>query len=68
MQRPSFARTQSALIEFDGKASATPMRDTLIAANAAVRQARETGATALAPGLAFHRALPRLARNPQSRG
>ena len=60
------------------------MRDTLLAANAAVRQARETGATALAPeqveafvesywaavreGLAFHRALPKLARNPQSRG
>lgn len=77
-------RELKALIEFDGEAWATPMRDTLLAANAAVRQARETGATALAPeqveafverywaavreGLAFHRALPKLARNPQSRG
>ncbi len=77
-------RELKALIEFDGEAWPTPMRDTLLAANAAVRQARETGATALAPeqveafvesywaavreGLAFHRALPKLARNPQSRG
>jgi transposase len=77
-------RELKALIEFDGEAWATPMRDTLLAANAAVRQAREAGATALAPeqveafvesywaavreGLAFHRALPKLARNPQSRG
>ena len=77
-------RELKALIEFDGEAWATPMRDTLLAANAAVRQARETGATALAreqveafvesywaavrEGLAFHRALPKLARNPQSRG
>jgi transposase len=77
-------RELKALIELDGEAWATPMRDTLLAANAAVRQARETGATALAPeqveafvesywaavreGLAFHRALPKLARDPQSRG
>jgi transposase len=77
-------REPKALIERDGEAWATPMRDTLIAANAAVRKARDSGAKALAPdqvktfveryweavreGLAFHRALPGLERSPQSRG
>jgi transposase len=77
-------RELKALIELDGEAWATPMRDTLIAANAAVRKARDSGASALAPdqvhalvdryweavreGLAFHRALPNLERSPQSRG
>ncbi|HEY1780910.1 MAG TPA: transposase, partial [Roseiarcus sp.] len=77
-------RELKALIELDGEAWATPMRDMLIAANAAVRKARDSGARALAPdqvktfverywqavreGLAFHRALPNLERNPQSRG
>jgi len=77
-------RELKALIEIDGEAWATPMRDTLLAARAAVRKAREAGATALAPGqlqafeeqywaavregLAFHRALPKLARKAQSRG
>ena len=77
-------RELKALIELDGEAWATPMRDMLIAANAAVRKARGSGARALAPdqvkafverywqavreGLAFHRALPNLERSPQSRG
>ena len=77
-------RELKALIELDGEAWATPMRDMLLEANAAVRRARQAGLTALAPGqgeafverywsavregLAFHRALPRLARDPQSRG
>ena len=77
-------RELKALIELDGEAWATPMRDMLIAANAAVRKARDSGAGALAPdqvktfveryweavreGLAFHRALPNLERSPQSRG
>ncbi len=37
-------RELKALIEFDGEAWATPMRDMLLAANAAVCQARDTGA------------------------
>ncbi len=77
-------RELKALIELDGEAWATPMRDMLLAANAAVRKARDSGASALAPeqvktfveryweavreGLAFHRALPSLERSPQSRG
>ena len=77
-------RELKALIELDGEAWATPMRDMLIEANAAVRKARDSGAKALAPdqvhalvdryweavreGLAFHRALPNLERSPQSRG
>lgn len=77
-------RELKALIELDGEAWATPMRDMLIAANVAVRNARDSGAQALAPdqvktfveryweavreGLAFHRALPSLERRPQSRG
>jgi transposase len=77
-------RELKALIELDGEAWATPMRDMLLAANAAVRKARDNGASALAPdqvnalteryweavreGLAFHRALPSLERSPQSRG
>ncbi len=77
-------RELKALIEIDHEAWATPMRDALLAANAAVRKAREAGARALAPdqikafverywaavreGLAFHRALPALPRDPKSRG
>jgi len=77
-------RELKALIELDGEAWATAMRDMLLAANAAVRKARDSGARALAPdqlktfverywqavreGLAFHRALPGLERSPQSRG
>jgi len=77
-------RELKALIELDGEAWARPMRDTLIAANAAVRKARDSGAKALAPdqvetfvekywqavraGLTFHRALPSLERRSQSRG
>jgi transposase len=77
-------RELKALIELDGEAWATPMRDTLLDANAAVRKARQAGAAALAPdqveafeerywaavreGLAFHRALPARPRDPRSRG
>ena len=77
-------RELKALIELDGEAWATPMRDMLLAANAAVRKARDSGASALASdqvnalveryweavreGLAFHRALPNPERRPQSRG
>jgi transposase len=77
-------RELKALIELDGEAWATPMRNMLIAANAAVRNARESGASALAPdqvsalveryweavreGLTFHRALPSLEPRPQPRG
>jgi transposase len=77
-------RELKALIELDGEAWATPMRDALLDANAAVRKARQAGAAALAPGrveafeerywaavregLAFHRALPALPRDPRSRG
>jgi transposase len=77
-------REFKALIELDGEAWATPMREALLDANAAVRQAREAGASALPPdevkalvqrywaaareGLAFHRALPNLPRSSQSRG
>ena len=42
-------RELKALIEIDHEAWATPMRDRPPAANAAVRKAREAGATALAP-------------------
>jgi len=77
-------RELKALIELDGEAWATPMRDVLLDANAAVRQAREAGASALPPdeikafeerywaavreGVAFHGALPKAPRSPQSRG
>ncbi len=77
-------RELKALLELDGKAWATRMRDMLIAANAAVRKARDSGAKALASnqvhalveryweavreGLAFHRTLPGLERSPQPRG
>jgi transposase len=69
-------RELKALIEFDAEPWAKAMSDLLVEANAAVRKARQQGATALAPpaterfvaryweavreGLAFHRALPRL--------
>ena len=77
-------RELKGLIELDGEAWAAPMRDMLLDANAAVRKARAAGANALAPdqvkafverfwaavreGMAFHRALPRLARNPKAGG
>jgi transposase len=77
-------RELKALIEIDGEAWATSMRDMLLAAHAAVRKAREAGARALAPdqinafldrywravreGLSLHRALPKLERRPPSRG
>jgi transposase len=70
-------RELQCLIEFDVEPWAELMRDMLLAANVAVNQARSSGARALAPGeraafierywaavrlgLAFHRALPRLA-------
>jgi transposase len=72
------------LIEFDHEPWAKLMYDLLLEANAAVREAREAGATALPPetvavfverywaavrmGLAFHRELPALARKPGKRG
>jgi transposase len=77
-------RELKALIEIDGEPWAAPMRDLLLEANSAVQQAREEGATSLAPpvldgflaryweilrqGLAFHRNLPRLQRHPSNRG
>ena len=77
-------RELNALIEIDGEAWAASMRDMLLEANAAVRQAREAGAKALEPGevdafieryweavrqgLSFHRDLPALPRDPKSRG
>ena len=42
-------RELKALIELDGEAWATPMRDMLIAANVACDKARDSGAKALAP-------------------
>jgi transposase len=77
-------RELQSLIAFDKEPWAAAMRDMLLAANRAVNQAREAGATALAPdelaafverywaalrlGLAFHRALPKLATKANPRG
>ena len=77
-------RELKALIEFDQEPWAEPMRDLLLEANRAVRQARQSGQTALAPdlaktfhnrywellkiGLSYHRTLPRLPRRPSNRG
>jgi transposase len=77
-------RELKAMIEIDGEPWAAPMRDLLLDANRAVDEAREAGATSLAPpmleaflaryweivrqGLAFHRNLPRLERHPSNRG
>jgi transposase len=77
-------RELQSLIEFDKEPWAELMRDMLLAANVAVHKAREAGAHALAPheldafidrywaavrlGLAFHRQLPKLERNPKARG
>jgi transposase len=77
-------RELEAAIALDEEAWAAIMRDLLLEANAAVREAREAGATALPAekvaafekrywaavrlGLAFHRQLPRLARKPGKRG
>ena len=77
-------RELNALIEIDQEPWAAPMRDLLLEAHLAVEQAREAGATSLAPpvlegflaryweilrqGLAFHRNLPRLQRHPSNRG
>ena len=77
-------RELQSLIEFDKEPWAAAMRDMLRAANLAVNKARAAGATALAPdelrafverywaavriGLAFHRALPKLATKANPRG
>src|ERR1700674_2506544 len=77
-------RELQSLIAFDKEPWAEAMRDILREANLAVNQAREAGATALAPdqlaavverywaavrrGLAFHRALPKLATKANPRG
>src|ERR1700726_2847743 len=77
-------RELQSLIEFDKEPWAAPLRDMLRDANLAVNQAREAGATALAPdqraafverywaavrrGLAFHRELPKLATKANPRG
>jgi len=77
-------RELQSLIAFDKEPWAAAMRDMLLAANRAVNQAREAGATALAPdqcaafverywaairlGLAFHRKLPKLATKANPRG
>lgn len=77
-------RELESLIAFDKEPWAAAMRDMLRAANRAVNQAREAGATALAPdqraafverywaavrlGLAFHRKLPKLATKANPRG
>jgi transposase len=77
-------RELQSLIAFDKEPWAAAMRDMLLAANRAVNQAREAGATALAPdqraafverywaavrrGLAFHRELPKLATKANPRG
>jgi transposase len=76
-------RELEALIEFDGEPWAKLMRDVLLEANVAVREARAAGATALAPevvaafverywaavrlGLAFHREAPKLEGKPGKR-
>jgi len=77
-------RELESLIEFDHEPWAELMRDMLLAANLAVDKAREAGARALVPdelaafverfwaavrlGLAFHRALPKLAAKASARG
>lgn len=77
-------RELKALIELDGEPWAKEMSDLLVAANAAVKTAREAGETALSPtaiegfvaryweavraGLAFHRSLPPLGRGARGRG
>jgi len=77
-------RELQSLIAFDKEPWAAPLRDMLRDANLAVNQAREAGATALAPdqcaafverywaairlGLAFHRKLPKLATKANPRG
>ena len=76
-------RELKALIEIDREPWAAPMRDLLLEANSAVEQAREEGATSLAPpvlegflaryweairaGLAYHRSLPPLERRARGR-
>ena len=76
-------RELEGLIEFDHEPWPELMRDLLLEANAAVREAREAGAKALAPekveafverywaavrlGLAFHRELPKLEGKPGKR-
>src|SRR5580700_367946 len=77
-------RELNSLIEFDHEPWAEGMRDTLLSANLAVNKARDAGARALTPetiaafverywaavrlGLAFHRELPKLEKNANSRG
>ncbi len=76
------SRELKALIVFDEEPWATPMRDLLLEANRAVREARARGQTALGgaeafharywealrTGLAYHRTLPRLERRASNRG
>jgi transposase len=75
-------RELNSLIEFDHEPWAELMRDMLLAARLAVDKARKAGALALAEratfverfwaavrlGFTFHRALPKLAAKPSSRG
>ena len=77
-------RELQSLIEFDKEPWAELMRDVLLDANAVVSKARDAGARALTPetiaafverywaavrlGLAFHRQLPKLEKNANSRG
>jgi transposase len=76
-------RELKALIEIDAEPWAKDMSELLVAANDAVRKAREAGETALPPaaiegfvaryweavraGLAFHRSLPRLEKRARGR-
>jgi transposase len=78
-----YLRELAAVIEFEGEAWATLMRDLLLEANVAVHEARAAGAKALAPevvagfveryweavrmGLAFHREAPKLECKPGKR-
>jgi transposase len=73
-----------AVIEFDGEPWAKAMREVLLDANDAVRQAKEAGRSALTPqqiaaienrywravrqGLALHRALPKIEGSVKARG
>jgi transposase len=77
-------RELAAVIELDGEPWAEALRQTLIDANDAVREAKQAGLAALDPvriavfetrywsavaeGLAFHRKLPELPRPPNARG
>jgi transposase len=77
-------RELEGLIELDGEAWATPMRDMLREANVAVNEARQAGARALPPeklaafverywaavrlGLAFHRQAPKCETTSKRRG